>query len=213
MPRLRLLIDDVTPSVAPAQPGPEPLAGQAPGQVEPELGPDDVPLYVGLARGIDWGIGALLGPDKRATDRRVDDVGEAIAPIGRRLEGLVGASGVVDAAVPSLVRELATLAAAVYVAWGDAFEQIFREQVAARRARREETDGDLADRSTRAGDRGAARGARPAGRLGGPAEAAGGAADAGQEIRPPGPPGPRSGRSAELGGAFALGSALGSGAG
>ena len=207
MPRLRLLVEDVTPAIAPPPPPP----GAGPEEPGPEV--DDVPLYAGLARGIDWIIGAAMGDTYRAPEHRVDAVGEAIAPVGRRVAGLVGASGVVDASVPPLVRELGTLAAALYVAWGDAFVDAFRAALEARRAEREATDGDTPDRPPR-GDDGRARGGDRAARPRAPrADGPGGAGEVPPADPPVRPPGPSEGRGADLAAAFAGGRALGSGAG
>jgi len=206
---IRLRVEDVTPAAAaaPDEPPPEPVPLE-------ERDPDDVPLYLGLARGIDWIIGATMGDHYSAPEPRVDKVGEAIAPLGRRVAGLVGASGVVDESVPPLVRELATLAAAVYVAWGDAFIELTQEAIARIRAEREEDDddGDPERRPARGDQR------RARGRDRGPRRPREPAAGVGQTAPDPAddgvrPPGPGEGRGSELGRAFAFGSALGSGAG
>lgn len=206
---LRLVVDDVTPSIE--------RTGAPPPVLPPEAqdGPtvDDVPLYVAATRGLDWGIGAALGDDYRATPDHLETVAEAAAPIARRLADLIGAAEAVDATVPPIVRELVTLAAAVYVAWGDALEVAAREAIDHYRHRGEDTDDASAeDRPARGSDpraggrdRGARRAPSPSGRVAG--------ANEDPEADGVRPPGPSEGRGAELAAGFAAGRALGSGAG
>lgn len=206
---LRLVVDDVTPTIERTG-APPPPAG-----LPPEAGDgievDDVPLYVAATRGLDWGIGTALGEEYRATPDHLDTVAEAAAPLARRLADLVGAAEAVDATVPPIVRELAVFAAAVYVAWGDAAELAIRAAIESYRHRGEDDDASAEDRSARGADGRARDRGRGSRRVAGPADRMGGAAEAPEVDRPVGPPGPSEDGGADLASGFAFGRALGSG--
>lgn len=100
-------------------------------------GAGDVFLADALARGIDELVGLLAGATFKAEPDQVAAVGEAAAPVVRRVLSLVHADSLAESTVPAPVRELATLVARVYVAWGDAFVLIAQQQIAELRAQRE----------------------------------------------------------------------------
>jgi hypothetical protein len=210
--RLRLLVDDVTPAAPGAGGGSAPPPLELPPEAAGDgVDVDTVPLYEAAVRGLDWGIGQRLGPEYAADEAHLDAVAAAAAPLARRLGDLVGAAELADAAVPPIVRELVTFAAAVYVAWGDAVELAAREAWHAYRNRGED-DADAEDRPTRVANDGARR---RSGRDRRPVDAPAGVGGADEDPSAAGirPPGPSEGRSADLAGAFTFGRSIGSGAG
>lgn len=190
-PLFDLEIEPQEPTIEPAELPLPPAPPDAP--AEADAGGADVTLATALARGIDEAVGLMFGAGYRAQPEQIAAVGEAAAPVLTRALTFVHAGELAEANVPAPVRELATLAARVYVAWGDAFVLIVRQRIAELRAQREEADGSQSGSTDRGNG-----GVRGAGRSNGSGDADPAALSAADVARPDTSVGPDPGAQARF---------------
>lgn len=118
--------DDPEPAfVPPLAFEPEPPSGDA----TDEDSATDAMLGTALARGVDELVGMMFGAAYRADAAQVEAVGEAAYPVVRRALSFVHAAELAESTIPAPIREIGTLAARAYAAWGDALTLIVQNKI------------------------------------------------------------------------------------